>query len=75
MKFVVARASQCVTKEEEPPCEGATFVPNGKFERPQWTVEIESIEALIAFCKKHGDVVISEGEPLPILLIYDSYIE
>lgn len=74
MKFEVCRASNILPTEEEKPCEEATLdhVANrmGIF-----TVEIENLEALIVFCGKYGDVVIEKREPLPILLIYDSYIE
>lgn len=46
--------------------------------RPAWFVEIASLEALMAFHEKHGDLVVTSalGNPgTPLLEIYDDYRE
>ena len=74
MKFEVFRSSNILpTLTDKPPCEGATLVSDVQF--PYWTIEIESLEALIAFCEKNGKVVIEPDKPLPTLEIYDTWRE
>lgn len=77
MKFIIYRTSNMVPTKEAKPCEEATL--DREVNRmATWTVEIESIEALCAFCNKYGDVIIhpkEEDEEIPSLEIYDSYRE
>ncbi len=43
-----------------------------------WVVNIPTIKALLEFCKKHGDVIVSEPfwyEGMPQLEIYDDFLE
>jgi hypothetical protein len=51
-------------------------VPCGEAIRVEdfWEVEIATLDALLAFVDKHGDVIVEQGEP-PSLMIYDGCLE
>lgn len=43
-----------------------------------WTIELDSLDDLIAFCKRHGDVIIQDyymNRYYKHIIIYDDYIE
>lgn len=79
MKFKIERASDW--SSETCPCEGAT--PNkrvGHMFPDYWTIDINSIEELIALRDKVGypliiENTIEEDTKLQSITIYDSYIE
>jgi hypothetical protein len=47
--------------------------------RPGWAVDLDSLDDLVAFCVKHGEVVVSTGYAelgeTPKIEIYDDYRE
>ena len=79
MKFEVSRTSGYFGREDDRPCDEATLDREEKDATEcriaHWTVEIESLEGLMAFCNKYGRIVIEPDKPLPWLEIYDSYRE
>lgn len=74
MKFIVSRTS--VWKSDITPCEEAK---REEFEDgPDWTIEINSLEELIAFRKKYGELVLTASVIPEIdneIEIYDDYRE
>lgn len=84
MKFIVYRTSDYKGTNIQP-CDEAVLEnkedelrENEIYFWATWTVEIESLEALCAFCNKYGDVIIhpkEEDEEFPSLEIYDGYRE
>lgn len=74
MKFIVSRTS--VWDSNIAPCEEAK---REEFEDgPDWTIEINSLEELIAFRKKYGELVLTASVIPEIdneIEIYDSYRE
>lgn len=76
MIFGIKRASFYSTLDENmgPPCNGA-FRPSifdniSDIER--WAIELNNLDDLKSFCKKHGPIVLDENNNI---LIYDDYIE
>lgn len=76
--FTVGR----VSARWEKPCEEARDeterwpYPNPEVRR--WVVEFADLDALLAFAKKYGDVIISADPHIdgpPEITIYDGYIE
>lgn len=47
--------------------------------RPGWALDLDSLEALVAFCREHGEVVVQpkrcELGEVPEIEIYDDYRE
>ncbi len=73
MKLNIERTSS--TTHKDPPCEGATRVGDAY----EWTIELASLEALVALTESVGESIIvhapiREGD-LPSLEIYDYYRE
>ena len=57
---------------------GATGIRRRLADKAAWFVDIESLEELVAFVNRHGDVVIGEhwmGDPHLRIEIYDGYRE
>lgn len=85
MKCIVMRSSQWAYHRDEPPCEGATLGTFTKIEHgkeypdtPAWFIEINTLEELIAFADKYGDLVLTHhayNEKERLLEIYDDYRE
>ena len=78
MKFMIERTS-CYCGSE-PPCEGASFFSHDdKWNETKWSIEINSLEELIALAEKEGEVIVSapcpEKNDLPCIEIYDTYRE
>ena len=78
MKFFVRRASQWNYKIK--PCEEAKQenVPYENGEEKVWMVEIDTIEELMNFQSKYGDIIIRDSTlytEYHEILIYDDYIE
>lgn len=69
MKFAIFRASLS-SHGPERPCEEATLKCRDK-DFYEWEVEINSLEALVAFSEKHGDLTFAPGR----IWIYDDYME
>lgn len=84
MKFLVKRTStDWLTTSNDPPCDGAVLLnpDREKWESPAWGIEIESLEALVAFKESVKNPVII-GKPFGKsdyadveLEIYDDYRE
>ena len=74
MKFIVSRTSLCDGNDS--PCEEAK---KEEFEDgPDWTIEINTLEELIKFRKKYGEIILTESVLPEIdneIEIYDSYRE
>ena len=72
MKYKIQRVS---TYNESKPCPEAFVikVKYGNFdtEWDEWAVEINTLEELQAFVKKHGSIILDDDE----IIIYDDYIE
>ncbi len=79
MNFRVYRTSSY--SYENQPCDEAFYAgkaPNvDRVNTPEWEVTLNSLEELVAFCRKHGDLIIklSEDYPEPCIEIYDDYRE
>lgn len=76
-KFIVRRASN--DGNEEQPCSEAV-----RKEKELWTIEFDLLVGLLDFCAKYGEIIIyplgclnnEENKlDLPVLVIYDAYIE
>lgn len=84
MKFLVKRTSTgWLTTYNDPPCDGAVLLNPDmeEMECPAWGIEIESLEALVAFMESVNNPVII-GKPFDKsdyadveLEIYDDYRE
>lgn len=89
MKFYISRTSDGNFNEKTPPLpglEGETlnYIQKiyGGTEEPRtrtiWPIEIESLESLMNFVKKEGDIVISMNDGVysfgPRIIIYDDYL-
>lgn len=76
MKFVIERASRIFS--DNPPCEEAYRDESvSKFDKdfPTWCVDVDDVMVLF---KKYGDIVIRNSEysyTIPVIIIYDDYIE
>jgi hypothetical protein len=69
MKFIVCRTSIWSAKwDTVQPCPGAVH----ESER-RWTIEIADLDALMAFSREYGNLVLSEAPPA--IEIYDYYRE
>lgn len=71
MRFVVTRTRYL--DEDEPPVPGAV-----KGEIEAWFIELADLDALVAFWKEHGDLVLREAfgnNELPCIEVYDDYRE
>jgi len=45
-------------------------------EETKWTIEINTLEELIKFCKKHGNIIVDSDDcDIPSIEIYDDYRE
>lgn len=81
MKFCVTRTSEGFDEEKRPCDESEKVVIPKKgnyLEHTEWVVEINTIEELMAFCKKYGDIIISEQScemKFNEIEIYDDYRE
>jgi hypothetical protein len=77
MKFIVLRASQFT---EQQPCEEAKeeeFSCRNKILK-RWTMEFNSLEEIINFKSKYGDIVIRDSwffDGIQEIIIYDDYLE
>lgn len=78
MNFIVYRTSNHVDK----PCEEATMKKTGLESQNQpgegWTVEINSIEDLVDFTDKYGNIIIKSRDtfhPESSIEIYDDFRE
>ena len=72
MRFFVRRASEY--SDDNAPCPDATKGDNGA-----WTVDVADLDALEAFVREHGEVILREpflqtGDHME-LFIYDDYVE
>lgn len=82
MKFIVNRSSDILTLNGSP-CEEAfidyVIVENlsrEKYKIEVWCIEFNSIEEIIAFRNKYGDVIISKiYDEYDYIEIYDNYRE
>lgn len=81
MIFTVERASHGLETKKSP-CRGAVKVvrPADKkyIEITYYTIEINSLDEMMKFNKKHGDIVIRDDlfiEGMKRLIIYDDYLE
>lgn len=79
MTFIVDRVSLWGTGC---PCEESKqmilFSSISKEEKKFWTVEINSLEELMDFKNKYGDIILQDSirvKGWPEILIYDGYIE
>jgi hypothetical protein len=68
MRFEVTRVNGGWDKNQ-PPVPDVTVGQSG-----EWTLDIESLEALVAFAMTYGPLAIRRGDP-PIIAIYGGYIE
>ena len=76
MKFLVQRTSGWKDRSKKP-CEEAELYKEDR-RWTLWIVEIATIDQLVKFCDKYGEVVIMPkdiGEPYPTIEIYDDYRE
>lgn len=76
MKFLVRKTSAFYC-DETAPCEGAKGWIVRDIESEGWAIDIETIDDLMAFVDKNGDIVIQkdDAEDFPWLEIYDTYRE
>ena len=77
MKYIVRRASVWGNVK---PCEEAKeeYIPYKDSKTKVWMVEIETIEELMNFQQKYGDIIIGNSiiyKGYADILIYDDYIE
>lgn len=77
MKYIVRRAS---VWGDVQPCEEANqeYISYKDGKEKVWMVEIGTIEELMNFQQKYGDIIIGYSiiyEGYPDILIYDDYIE
>lgn len=77
MKYIVRRAS---VRGNVKPCEEAKqeHITYKDGNENVWMVEIETIEELMNFQQKYGDIIIGTSiiyDGHPDILIYDDYIE
>lgn len=77
MKYIVRRASVWGGVK---PCEEAKqeYIPYKDGKEKVWMVEIGTIEELMDFQQKYGDIIIGYSiiyKGYPDILIYDDYIE
>lgn len=73
MKFIVSRTS---IWNNDSPC--AEAKPEMFEDGPNWTIEINSLEELIAFRKKYGEIILTASRYPEIdneIEIYDDYRE
>jgi hypothetical protein len=57
-----------------PPCEGAKKVDDSML----WAIEINTLEDLLAFSRKHGEIIVGSNPKVhenPTIEIYDYYRE
>ena len=82
MKFIIERTS--IWNDDEPPCEEAVMVKteDQRLNRVgeyyiHYEIEINTLEELFEFSKKHGKLVFvaEASEELPYIEIYDDYRE
>ena len=77
MKFIISRASQW---RNEQPCEEAKeeeFV-YGDIILKRWVIEINSLDEIMNFKSKYGDIVIRDSgfdDGIQEIVIYDDYLE
>lgn len=74
MKFDIYRTSSCLGSEK--PCEGAVkdeARSNNYF--TTYTIEINSLEELIALKEEVGDIIIADNDDNQVIEIYDDYRE
>lgn len=69
MKFNVIRTSD-LFGSDGPPCDNAIFAGKDEYET-YWQVEINSLDELLAFINKNGEIVMRKDS----LEIYDTYRE
>lgn len=65
LQFTVDRVTNWGKKPEPKPCDSAFK------EGDNWTVNIPSIESLMKFIEKNGDIIIKKDH----ITIYDDYVE
>jgi len=86
MKFEIRRASQSlIDADTESPADGAireTITHDNGNRSYYWTIEIDTLEELMDFIDREGDIVIEAGwsnwitkQDLLQINIYDDYIE
>jgi hypothetical protein len=68
MQFKIKRASDIL--HEKPPCPEATLIRDDGFDK-EYEVTLTSLEDLMAFIKRHGELVINSDS----ITIYDYYSE
>jgi predicted RNA-binding protein associated with RNAse of E/G family len=74
MRFKISRTSGW---DNDPPCKEAYTLPeeyNPKDHYHKWYIDINSLDELIKFVDKYGDIVVST-ENDPYIEIYDTYRE
>ena len=77
MKFIISRASQWA---EQQPCEEAKeeeFIYGNRILK-RWTMEFNSLDEIMNFKSKYGDIVIRDSyvtDDVQEIVIYDDYIE
>lgn len=71
MEFIVTRTSKIYFDESEKPCEEAYKKGRDNFGIMIWMININSLEELMSFIDKYGQVVIDKDE----IEIYDDYRE
>ena len=77
MKFMISRASQWAERQ---PCEEAKeeeFV-YGAIILKRWVIEINSLDEIMNFKSKYGDIVIRDSgfdDGIQEIVIYDDYLE
>ncbi len=76
MRFLVSRTSRGY---KDKPCDDAFYVGRQLGDAtPEWAVEINSLQELIDFYKKHGhEIIITDtaNTDMAVLEIYDTYRE
>lgn len=78
MTFEIERTSDWTASKK--PCEGAVLAhKETETDYARYHIEIASLEDLVAFVKKEGEIVIREGgykeDGLLVIEIYDTYRE
>jgi hypothetical protein len=84
MVFRIERASEHIPRKEKP-CENSFLIEenNDEWESNIYGIRINTLEELMNFMKKNGDVVIKNKDnydifsydTYPTIIIYDGYLE
>lgn len=86
MRYFIERASERWDNQcTDAPCEGAIAgswtieLEGGITEKLKWVIDIDTLEELMEFIKREGEIVISPAQPkrgaiYPHIVIYDGYL-